>query len=71
MANGVDFGSASRLSLPKLNVVEEYLISRSSVSVSLIKLNIGDRRASNCQTGSRHSLPPSDHSIWPIKFPRS
>jgi hypothetical protein len=39
VANGVDFGSASRLSLPKLTLAEEYLISRSVLFVSLIKLN--------------------------------
>ena len=39
VANGVDFGSASRLSLPPLNLAEEYLVSRSVLFVSLIKLN--------------------------------
>jgi hypothetical protein len=39
VANGADFGSASHLSLPPLNLAEEYLISRTVLFVSLIRFN--------------------------------
>lgn len=38
LAAGVDFGMLSRLNLPPLTIIEELLISRSRIMVSLIKL---------------------------------
>ena len=38
IANGVDFGSAARLALPKLTLTEEYLIAKSITLASIVKL---------------------------------
>ena len=51
VANGVDFGSASRLQLPTLHLVEQYLIARSIVFISLVKLNAA--ALAEAQTGKR------------------
>jgi len=51
IANGVDFGSASRLQLPTLTLVEQYLIARSIVFISLVKLN--SAALAEAQTGKR------------------
>ena len=39
IASGVDFGCAERIDLPKLSLVEEYVIARGCVLVSIVKLS--------------------------------
>ena len=51
VANGVDFGSATRLQLPPLHLVEQYLVARSIVFISLVKLNAVVQ--GTAQTGKR------------------
>lgn len=39
IASGIDFGVVERIQLPKLSLVEEYLIARGIVMVSIVKLS--------------------------------
>jgi len=60
IAAGVDFGSAARIRLPSLTLVEEYLIAQGRMLISIVKL-IGSQTAT-CQSARRGHVITFPHS---------